>query len=203
MSTLQDETIPDVSPNPDAVGQLKRKNSPIFGTEEYIILSATKFKTGRDLIKPLPPTTIPDKVVSIILNKYFEVPSKKLVEAEKLHSLSMMAENLVGDLLERYIAVVMEQHGWVWCSGSIVKVVDFIYLDSQNIWQSLQVKNRDNSENSSSAAIRKGTKIKKWFRTFSKKEGYNWDNFPSLEGKEKLSEKGFRSYAENYLTTLK
>jgi len=197
------KVIQFLSDNPDAVGQLKRKNSPIFGTEEYIILSATKFKTGRDLIKPLPPTTIPDKVVSIILNKYFEVPSKKLVEAEKLHSLSMIAENLVGDLLERYIAVVMEQHGWVWCSGSIVKVVDFIYLDSQNIWQSLQVKNRDNSENSSSAAIRKGTKIKKWFRTFSKKEGYNWDNFPSLEGKEKLSEKGFRSYAENYLTTLK
>ncbi|QSJ15041.1 SinI family restriction endonuclease [Nostoc sp. UHCC 0702] len=192
-----------LSDNPDAAARLKGKNPPIVGTEEYIIVSATIFKTGRDPKTPSPPSTIPDEMVSIILNKYFEVPYEKLEEAEKLHRLSMGAENIVGDLLERYVATVIEPHGWIWCSGSIVKAVDFIYPDNKNVWQSLQVKNRDNTENSSSAAIRKGTEIKKWFRTFSKKKGDNWANFPSLQGKEELSEEGFRSYVEKYLVALR
>ncbi|MFK0735710.1 MAG: SinI family restriction endonuclease [Gloeotrichia echinulata HAB0833] len=197
------KVIQFLSDNPDAASSRKGKYQPVVGTEEYIIANATNFKTGRDPKTPLPPSTIPDKMVSIILNKYFEVPYEELEKAEKLHCLSMGAENIVGDLLERYIAAVIEPHGWIWCSGSIVKAVDFIYPDSQNIWQSLQVKNRDNSENSSSAAIRKGTEIKKWFRTFSKKKGDNWANFPSVEGKEELSEKGFRSYVEKYLAALR
>lgn len=192
-----------LSDNPDAASKRKGKNQPIFGTKEYIMASATNFKTGRDPRTPLPPSTMPDEIVRIILNKYFEVSDKKLEEAEELHRLSMGAENLVGDLLERYIATVIEPHGWIWCSGSIVRAVDFIYLDNKNNWQSLQVKNRDNSENSSSAAIRNGTQIQKWFRTFSKKGGDNWDKFPSVEGKEELSEEGFRSYVENYLATLR
>jgi len=52
-------------------------------------------------------------------------------------------------------------------------------------------------------AIRHGTPIKKWFRTFSKKRGDNWDKFPSLEGKENLSEKGFKLYVEKYLSALR
>jgi SinI restriction endonuclease len=192
-----------LSDNPAAASPRKGKNQPIVGTKEYIIASATNFKTGRDPKTPSPPSTIPDEMVSIILNKYFEVPSEELEKAEELHRLSMGAENIVGDLLERYVATVIEPHGWIWCSGSIVKAVDFIYLDNKNVWQSLQIKNRDNTENSSSAAIRKGTEIKKWFRTFSKKKGDNWANFPSLEGKEELSEEGFRSYVEKYLAALR
>ncbi|MEH2179732.1 SinI family restriction endonuclease [Nostoc sp.] len=192
-----------LSDNPAAASPRKGKNQPIVGTEEYIIASATNFKIGRDPRTPLPPSTIPDEMVSIILNKYFEVPYEELGKAEELHRLSMGAENIVGDLLERYVATVIEPHGWIWCSGSIVKAVDFIYFDNKNVWQSLQVKNRDNTENSSSAAIRKGTPIKKWFRTFSKKKGDNWAKFPSLEGKEELSEEGFRSYVEKYLAALR
>ncbi|BAB72890.1 SinI family restriction endonuclease [Anabaena sp. FACHB-709] len=189
--------------NPDAASALKGKERSIVGTEEYIIASATNFKKGRDPRTPLPPSTIPDEMVSVILNKYFEVPSEELEKAEEWHRLSMGAENIVGDLLERYIAEVIEPHGWIWCSGSMVRAVDFIYCDSENVWQSLQVKNRDNTENSSSAAIRHGTPIKKWFRTFSKKRGDNWDKFPSLEGKENLSEKGFKLYVEKYLSALR
>ncbi|MDZ8227728.1 SinI family restriction endonuclease [Nostoc sp. ChiVER01] len=192
-----------LSDNPAAASPRKGRNQPIVGTEEYIIASATNFKTGRDPRTPLPPSTIPDEMVSIILNKYFEVPYEELGKAEELHRLSMGAENIVGDLLERYVATVIEPHGWIWCSGSIITAVDFIYFDNKNVWQSLQVKNRDNTENSSSAAIRKGTPIKKWFRSFSKKKGDNWAKFPSLEGKEELSEEGFRSYVEKYLAALR
>lgn len=192
-----------LSDNPAAASSLKGKNPPTIGTEAYIIASTTNFKTGRDPRTPLPPSTIPDEMVSVILNKYFEVPYEELEKAEEWHRLSMGAENIVGDLLERYIAEVIEPHGWIWCSGSMVRAVDFIYSDSKNIWQSLQVKNRDNTENSSSSAIRRGTPIKKWFRTFSKRRGANWDKFPSLQGKDNLSEEGFKLYVEKYLSALR
>src|SRR6059058_3167229 len=56
--------------------------------------------------------------------------------------------------------------GWIWCSGTSVKAVDFIHYDEKNNeWNLLQVKNRDNTENSSSSKIRDNTTIKKWFRT--------------------------------------
>ena len=39
--------------------------------------------------------------------------------------------------------------GWIWCSGTSVKAVDFIHYDEKNNeWNLLQVKNRDNTENS-------------------------------------------------------
>ncbi len=65
------------------------------------------------------------------------------------------------------------------------------------------VKNLDNSENSSSSAIRNGTDIKKWFRTFSKKPGSNWEAFPDEEIKGDVSEEGFRQYVKKYLEELR
>jgi hypothetical protein len=141
-------------------------------------------------------------MVSFIINKYFDVLESELERAVELHNLSMGAENLIGDILERYIASVVEKQGWVWCSGSVVKAVDFIHKKKDGEWAALQVKNRDNSENSSSSAIRKGTTIDKWFRTFSKKKGDNWGNFPKI-AKVRLSEANFRKFVENYLINLK
>src|SRR6202453_1801536 len=64
--------------------------------------------------------------------------------------------------------------GWIWCSGTSVKAVDFIHYDEKNNeWNLLQVKNRDNTENSSSSKIRDNTTIKKWFRTYSQRDTTN------------------------------
>jgi hypothetical protein len=117
----------------------------------------------------------------------------------------MGAENFVGELLERYIAEGLEPYDWVWVSGSIVKAVDFIHPPTKknSKWTILQVKNRDNSENSSSSAIRAGTEIKKWFRTFSKKAGSNWQNFPDIMNRADFSEEGFRDFVKKYLDHLK
>jgi len=122
------------------------------------------------------------------------------------HQYSMSAENLVGYLLERYLAEKLEPHGWVWCSGDFVKAVDFIKKDEEGIWHALQIKNRDNTENSSSSAIRKGTPIKKWFRTFSKPSrkrdtNTNWDNFPETRFVELLSEDDFLDYIEDLVSS--
>jgi len=108
-------------------------------------------------------------------------------------------------LLERYLASVLEPRGWVWCSGAMVKAVDFIKPPSatQATWHLLQVKNRDNSENSSSSAIRVGTTIEKWFRTFSRKTGSNWAAFPDPVLRQHLSEHDFKNFVINYLHALK
>lgn len=86
----------------------------------------------------------------------------------------------------------------------MVKAVDFIKPPDMAAgnWRLLQIKNRDNSENSSSSAIRIGTHIEKWHRTFSKKMGSNWAAFPEAELLKHLSEDGFRKYVKTYLKAL-
>jgi hypothetical protein len=190
--------------NPESAAKLKGKNAAEIGTEPYIQLQATGFASARAPKGPEAPSTIPDDMVSFILQTYFEVPTAQLEDVKKTHQLSMAAENLVGNLLERYLAEELEPHGWVWCSGSMVRAVDFVKAPTklQKSWQALQVKNRDNSENSSSSAIRTGTDIQKWFRTHSKKVGSNWKAFPDACGAE-LSEAGFKRFVGKYLQSLR
>lgn len=70
-------------------------------------------------------------------------------------------------------------------------------------WYALQVKNRDNTENSSSSAIRDGTIIKWWFRTFSTRNQTNWERFPNLPINRSLSEDGFKLFVTEALEQLK
>lgn len=149
---------------------------------------------------PGAPTTVPDEAVSIVMQAVYGYSEEQTQRIKTEHQHAMSAENIVGSLLERYIASVMEPHGWVWCAGDFVKAVDFIkYQAAEGGWQSVQVKNRDNTENSSSAAIRNGTEIDKWFRSFSKKDTTNWEKFPEPEFRDKLSEDGFRKFLRDYL----
>ena len=186
--------------NPELAFASKAKKAPEFGSGAYVDVQAEKFSKSRDLKKAEPMNTIPDEIVSLILNEYFNVPTDNLKDASHWHRLSMQAESIVGDVLERYIASVVEKENWAWCSGSLVKSIDFIHRNEELTWEPWQVKNRDNSENSSSSAIRKGTKIQKWHRSFSKKAGDNWSNFPIPD---KLSEKSFRAFVEQHIKKLK
>lgn len=184
---------------------VKRK----IGESEYNYIErlGKKFHEGRLLKKPSESTTIPDQIVSEILISYFDVPTADAETAKKMHALSMRAENMVGDLLERYLASVLEPD-WIWCSGSLVKAVDFLRpMPDGDIWSCeyrlIQIKNRDNSENSSSSAIRDGTSIEKWFRSFSKKSGDNWSTFPDRARASSLSEAGFQEFVRKTLRELK
>lgn len=140
--------------------------------------------------------TIPDPAVDVILQAFIGTSDLSVVSEH--HRQSMAAENLLGLLLERYIAEQLEPQGWVWCAGNTVRSVDFL---SGDLSTALQVKNRDNSENSSSSAIRQGTSIKKWHRINSKTGKTNWLNFPVKEVS--LSEEGFHRYIEAYANSLK
>ena len=189
---------------PDKAATLRGKSAPPAGSDDYFARLSVLFAQARQPTAPQKPTTIPDSMVTLILQHYFGVPAAHLAQAQDWHLQAMAAENLVGGLLERYLASVLEPLGWVWCSGSVVKAVDFILpppaLGAD--WRLLQVKNRDNSENSSSSAIRHGTPIEKWFRSFSRKAETNWAAFPDAAGREQLSEAGFQTFVRNYLHGL-
>lgn len=96
--------------------------------------------------------TVPDPAVSVVLEVFGRHDPARLRQMEKDHRHSMAAENKIGQLLEAYIAQNLEPKGWFWCSCEILKGVDFFKPDDEIVL--LQVKNRDNSENSSSSAIR-------------------------------------------------
>jgi hypothetical protein len=190
--------------HPEMASALKGRNPPPIGSDDYISRQAAAFANSRMPKAPKPPETVPDEMVSLILNQYFDVNSDQLERIKREHLLSMGAENVVGDMLERYLASVLEPAGWVWCSGAMVKAVDFVKPSTENdSWLMLQVKNRDNSENSSSSAIRDGTEIEKWHRTFSKRAETNWSTFPDVVMRSKLSEADFKTFVKNYIATLK
>ena len=194
-----------LSTHPETAAALRGTSAPTIGSEDYVRRQASAFSLSREVRAPKPPNTVPDEMVSVILISYLDIDKADTERIKREHLLSMGAENLVGDLLERYLSFVMEPKGWIWCSGAMVKAVDFIKppISPTADWQLLQVKNRDNSENSSSSAIRIGTKIEKWHRTFSKKAGSNWSAFPDEQLRSLLNEKGFKRFVETYLKNLR
>ena len=190
---------------PEVAAAMRGKSALVIGSKRYIERQAVSFAAAREPRIPQAPVTVPDEMVSVILHEYFEIAVGDLERAKREHLLSMGAENLVGDLLERYLSSILEPRGWIWCSGAMVRAVDFVKPPAQTggVWRMLQVKNRDNSENSSSSAIRIGTTIEKWHRTFSKKVGSNWSAFPDPILREHLSEVAFKSYVQDYLRALR
>ncbi|MGO3061291.1 SinI family restriction endonuclease [Corynebacterium casei] len=199
------------------------KNSPRldFENDLYLDWLADKYIKGRQPSGVPLPKTVPDpalnKVLSIGYSGYLDdlfasddgdASVEELLEGlVEGHRIAMVAENIIGELLERYIDDVIEDDDWIWCAGEVVKKVDFIRKapgrlneHSQIDWESLQIKNRDNSENSSSSAIRKDTNIIKWTRTKSKTGKTCWETFPVKAGGTQLSESGFQDFIGRYFS---
>lgn len=174
-------------------------NALPIGSAAYITWLSERFVRGRQRPSPTPPRTIPDPAVRLVLEEHFNVPAARLSALEREHLLAMGAEGFVGNLLERYLAEILEPAGWVWCSGNVVKSVDFILKTSTGSWKSLQIKNRSNSENSSSSAVRAGTAIEKWFRMHATRGTTNWHNFPGQDFVRGISEEDFRDYISQFL----
>lgn len=189
---------------PEAAARSRGRNAPEPGSKAYLARQAEAFAAARRLRAPSAPTTVPDPMVSVVVRDYFGVV--EVERAQREHLLSMGAENAIGDLLERYLAAVIEPLGWAWCSGSMVRAVDFIKpppVNGEEQWELLQVKNRDNSENSSSSAIRSGTEIRKWHRTFSRRPETNWPAFPDTAAARLLSEDAFVAFVQDYLARVR
>lgn len=175
------------------------KRRPVLTTSVGRIEVARRYLAARRKpVVPSTPSTTPDPIVSEVLETYYSYPTRDRARLQKEHRDSMAAENTVGALLERYIASIVEPLGWVWCAGDCVTAVDFI-KSADGGWATLQVKNRDNSENSSSSKVRVGTQIKKWHRSKSRSSETNWRNFPDLEAARLLSEHGFIQFVRGNL----
>jgi hypothetical protein len=144
--------------------------------------------------------TKPDTVVKEILGCILYQEEQSTLDAlERGHSLIMTVENLVGDLLEEYLSVKLVDYGWACCWGSTVISVDMCKSDPMQL---IQIKTSDNSENSSSSKVRKGTSIQKWARRRSrKKDDFKWPELESiLNCGCSLSEDDFRKFCKKVLT---
>jgi hypothetical protein len=144
-----------------------------------------------------PVATKKDPAVDEVLKAFENVPPEDLERIGKAHRVSMQAENIIGELLERYVARMLENKGWIWCCGETMKSVDFIKGADKGEAKLLQIKNRSNSENSSSSAIRRGTTIEKWYRTSSTTGKTRWDLLPEnsdADGSERRTEEGFYQF---------
>ncbi len=125
-----------------------------------------------------PKTSCTDPAISIIVQSTQCITKEDVSQGEAFHNLFMSAENIQGNLLEEYIAYKIKPYGFLWCMGNVLRAIDFCNLDGTFF---LQVKNKSNTENSSSSNIREGTTIKKWYRLGTRiRNGekvpyYNWD----------------------------
>jgi len=141
--------------------------------------------------------TIHDQILDEIISSRINHTTEDLENIKYGHRLSMSAENIAGAFLEEYIAEKLICQGWHSCWGETMKSVDFCNIDGQL----LQIKNSDNSENSSSKTVRDGTPIKHWFRRFSRTGATNWTALNILVGiedkKEQLNEDSFRAFVRN------
>ncbi len=143
------------------------------------------------LKKGNPSTTIPDPLVSklVSIRIYNEFGEQEIT---KMHRASMASENLIGALLEEYIAVNVVGKGWASCWGTTIKATDFVSIRGER----LQIKNKTNTENSSSNKIRAGTNIDVWHRFDAKTGRTYWQELNEKIGQGcNLSEDKFKKFA--------
>ncbi|MGB3496491.1 MAG: SinI family restriction endonuclease [Elainellaceae cyanobacterium] len=143
-----------------------------------------------------PPGTVADPIVSIIINaRLTELTTEHLEQIKYAHRLSMSAENIQGLLLEEFLAEQLADYGWYCCWGESIRHVDFCNVDGSL----LQVKNRSNSENSSSTRVRMKQPIEKWHRVDAKTGSYRWAYFNGKYDTNRFSEENFVAFVQQVL----
>ena len=166
-----------------------------FGQESIFIHKFIKGYQNRPSKRVSNPIgTIPDPMIDFIIDA--RLPGSDLKTMRIGHRISMSAENILGSILEEYIHSKIVKFNWSCCWGNAIKAVDACSIEGKL----LQIKNRSNSENSSSSAIRDGTNILKWYRIEARTGKTNWDDLCKIIGKENIfSENDFKHYCVNLI----
>ena len=107
----------------------------------------------------------------------------------------MSSENIQGLLLEEFLAEQLGEYGWHCCWGESVRHVDFCNVNGSL----LQVKNRSNSENSSSSRVRINQLIEKWYRVDAGTGLYRWSYFNEKYDTDRFSEENFVMFVQQAL----
>lgn len=170
---------------------------------DYFLRYLKNYYWGKRRIPRPTVATKTDEALKVVFTKMTSRLSIKQVEKIlDSHRKLMVAENAVGQLLERYIYTKLKRKGWIWCAGNCVRFVDF-YLPSRKPNRLvLQIKNQTNSENSASSTVRDGTETIKWSRRNSKTDKTHWltegkfEGLPENDGS--LTEEGFLSFVWKY-----
>lgn len=145
-----------------------------------------------------PPSTIADPIIETIIGtKLSYLNNVELTKIIHAHRLSMSAENILGLFLEEYLQENLVDYGWYCAWGETIKSVDFCHEDGRL----MQVKNRSNSENSSSSQVRLGTSIEKWHRVDARTGKYLWQDLNDKYSTNKFSEDKFRTFVVNIIQT--
>lgn len=130
-----------------------------------------------------PKSACADPAIKVIVKATQDLTEYEATIGETNHNLFMSAENIQGNLLEEYVASKIHSYGFLWCAGNVLRSIDFCNTDGSFF---LQVKNKSNTENSSSSNIREGTSIKKWYRLGTrtcnglKFPDYKWNHLNEL-----------------------
>ncbi|MEB3310184.1 MAG: SinI family restriction endonuclease [Snowella sp.] len=142
------------------------------------------------------PGTVADPIVDMIINaRLTGLTTEHLEQIKYAHRLSMSAENIQGLLLEEFLAEQLADYGWYCCWGESVRHVDFCNVDGSL----LQVKNRSNSENSSSSRVRINQPIEKWYRVDARTGSYRWSYFNNKYNTDRFSEENFVTFVQQVL----
>jgi hypothetical protein len=137
--------------------------------------------------------TIADPIIEEIIGaRLAHLTKDDLHKVTYAHRIGMSAENILGLMLEEYLSIHLLRHGWHCAWGETVRSVDFVNEDGSL----LQIKNRSNSENSSSSAVRDGTKIEKWYRIKADRVEYMWASLNEICGTEHLGENDFVAFVK-------
>ncbi|ENK2293181.1 DNA topoisomerase IV subunit B [Vibrio parahaemolyticus] len=148
------------------------------------------YKNRKSVTQGNPTNTYDDDINDTIINAIrSDINMNTINEASKLLKRSQMA---IGNLLEEYLAEELATHGWYMAWGETVKSTDLV----SNKNERLQVKNRNNTENSSSSQVRNGTDIIKWHRLNANNGAKYWDSLVELTRCRTLSEERFKSFIE-------
>lgn len=151
-----------------------------------------------------PKNSANDPALPIIVQETKGYNTQQIEQAVKDHNLFMNAENVQGNLLEEYIDSKAQNNGWIWAEGKTLRACDFCRKSpSVGLPEYVQIKNRDNTENSSSSAIRRGTQITKWYRLKTRHKNkmpypeFQWDNLNkimSISNENKMSEEDYDAF---------
>lgn len=148
--------IKKVDANNGSIHEYLFKWAKLYETASQILPSARSSKS-----KGSPD----DPALGVMLAARQNLSSDQLKTALDQHNLFMSAENVQGNLLEEYIAEKSKQYGWIWARGQTLRACDFVkYNSTTRMHDLIQIKNKYNTENSSSKTIRQGTSIHHWFR---------------------------------------
>ncbi len=144
------------------------------------------------------PGTVADPIIEEIIGaRIHALSNEDLNKITYAHRLGMSAENILGLILEEYLSENLQEFGWHCAWGETVKSVDFVHEDGRL----LQIKNRSNSENSSSSAVRHGTEIEKWFRIKADRIEYMWESLNEICGTTNLSEESFVQFVRETISS--